>query len=269
MAKKKKGKKGKKGKGGGGDKVVIATTPQMVAERQRIAAANEPLGHYHCVKRRGSELRAEVATARLRKGIEVKQPRLNLRGLTLEDVPSVLAVEQPRDEWGAALPPSNNALEKHDALWKSLTAIDLSHNELFRTEDTFQRLAWLGGRIQELSLKANALGGTVPLAAGKLTGLRSLDLSDNDLTGISPEAAAGWGELETLSASRNGLVVLPATTGAWAKLARLDLHANKLVQLDGEATFAAWPALAVCNLSKNQIAMLPSTIGQCAALTAL
>ena len=82
-------------------------------------------------------------------------------------------------------------------------------------------------------------------------------------------AAAGWGELETLSASRNGLVVLPATTGAWAKLARLDLHANKLVQLDGEATFAAWPALAVCNLSKNQIAMLPSTIGQCAALTAL
>ena len=64
-------------------------------------------------------------------------------------------------------------------------------------------------------------------------------------------------------------MVLPATTGAWAKLARLDLHANKLVQLDGEATFAAWPALAVCNLSKNQIAMLPSTIGQCAALTAL
>ena len=269
MAKKKgKGKKGKKGKGGEAKPAVI-TTPQMQTERNRIAAEGEPLGHRFAVTMRGSALRQEVAGARLRKAIEAQQASLDLRGLALDAVPGALAVEVTLDEWDVPLPPANNAVEKHDLLWKALRAVDLSFNGLYKTADTFVALGCLGGRLQELSLKANALAGAVPAAAGKLTGLRKLNLDSNSFTSLSEEAAAGWAAVADFSAARNAFVVLPDSTQAWGKLERLDLHANKLAVLDPDFTFGSWPLLSVANLTQNQLSKLPPTVGACPALRAL
>ena len=265
---KKKGKKGKKGKGKP-EKVAIVTTPMMAAERARIAETGEPLGHHYAVSRRGSELRAEVAKARLIKAVEKQQAHLDLRGLDLDTVPAALTVATSFDEEGNALPPSNNAMERFATTWQGLTILDLSHNGLFKAQDTFDGLAALGGRLQELSLRANSLATNVPASAAKLTGLRKLDLSDNQLTFFSEEAAEGWAQIKSLSAARNAFVVLPDSAKAWACLEHLDLRGNKLALLGPETTFGAWPVLRVANLGKNQVAKLPPTVGKCPRLTEL
>ncbi|KAM0869967.1 hypothetical protein ACQ4PT_040328 [Festuca glaucescens] len=91
---------------------------------------------------------------------------------------------------------------------------------------------------QELNLQAKLMAQIewIPDSIGKLTGLVTLDISENRL------------------------VSLPETIGKFFSLARLDLHANRIAQLPDSV--GDLRSLIYLDLRGNQLTSLPSSIGR-------
>lgn len=77
-----------------------------------------------------------MAAARLKTCMIKKTARLSLRGLALEDVPA---------EFGWGVPP-------FEGMWHGLEQLDLSNNDLFKTDEVFAALATLGDHLKLLDL---------------------------------------------------------------------------------------------------------------------
>ena len=113
------------------------------------------------------------------------------------------------------------------------------------------------GRVVELSLPCMRLGGAVPAVIGQLTSLKSLHLSENDLSSLPAEI---WqlSSLEVLYLERNDLTSLPAEVGQLTSLEVLDLSTNQLTSLPakiGQLTSLKW-----LDLGWNRLTSLPAAI---------
>jgi hypothetical protein len=119
------------------------------------------------------------------------------------------------------------------------------------------------GRVVELSLPCMRLGGAVPAVIGQLTSLKSLHLSENDLSSLPAEI---WqlSSLEVLYLERNDLTSLPAEIGQLSSLEVLYLSCNDLTSLPAEV--GQLTSLEVLDLSTNQLTSMPAEIGQLTSL---
>uniref|UniRef100_A0ACD5VJ29 Uncharacterized protein n=1 Tax=Avena sativa TaxID=4498 RepID=A0ACD5VJ29_AVESA len=88
----------------------------------------------------------------------------------------------------------------------------------------------LAGSLETLEFRTNAgLTGFIPASLGRLAGLQSLVLVDNNLTGAVPAELGGLAKLRRLVLSGNGLSgPVPATLGGLKGLLKMDLSSNRL-----------------------------------------
>ena len=85
------------------------------------------------------------------------------------------------------------------------------------------------GRVTELILNRNGMGGPIPRELGSLTSLRTLSLRDNGLTGSIPPELGNLTRLTELWLDRNHLRgPIPPELGNLTRLTRLDLWRNGL-----------------------------------------
>ena len=85
------------------------------------------------------------------------------------------------------------------------------------------------GRVTELHLYRNNLGGPIPPELGSLTSLRELDLGDNGLTGPTPSELGNLTNLTKLRLLDNHLTgPIPPELGNLTSLRTLDLGGNRL-----------------------------------------
>ena len=105
------------------------------------------------------------------------------------------------------------------------------------------------GQVQDLNLSGNQLG-TIPPENGGLTSLVTLDLSDNQLTGL-PDALLQLDHLTDLNLSGNQLGTIPPEIGGLTSLVILDLSDNRLTGLPSE--LRQLRQLDSLDLSSNQL----------------
>ncbi len=92
------------------------------------------------------------------------------------------------------------------------------------------------GRVTQLRLRENNLGGHIPSGLGSLADLTLLDLQVNELTGTIPRELGNLSRLEGLDLDRNQLVgQIPAELANLSGLQTLDLDFNQL-----EGPMPAW-----------------------------
>ncbi|KAJ3707377.1 hypothetical protein LUZ61_011082 [Rhynchospora tenuis] len=114
--------------------------------------------------------------------------------------------------------------------------------------------------LKELNLQ-NKLSNEIewlPDSIGKLSGLTSLDLSENRLVAL-PITIGGLVSLQRLDLSGNQLSVLPDSMGDLFNLLYLDLKGNQLSSLP--STIGKLIQLEELNLSSNELVSLPDSIG--------
>ncbi len=110
----------------------------------------------------------------------------------------------------------------------SLT-LDLSNQNLTKTPSSvFEKT-----RIQHLNLSHNKLTGALQAEVRHLSELRTLDLSNNEFTGV-PAEIGQLKYLETLDLSHNKLTGLPYELGNLSNLKILDLRGNAYATADLE-----------------------------------
>lgn len=95
--------------------------------------------------------------------------------------------------------------------------------------------------LETLDISHNQLTGTMPAEIRQLTSLRELDASDNKLTGV-PAEIGQLTNLEVLDLSNNQLTGLPHELGNLSKLTVLDLSGNDVSPQDLDVIRAALPA---------------------------
>uniref|UniRef100_A0ACD5TS20 Uncharacterized protein n=1 Tax=Avena sativa TaxID=4498 RepID=A0ACD5TS20_AVESA len=88
----------------------------------------------------------------------------------------------------------------------------------------------LAGSLETLEFRTNpGLTGAIPASLGRLAGLQSLVLVENNLTGVVPAELGGLAKLRRLVLSGNGLSgPVPATLGGLKGLLKMDLSSNRL-----------------------------------------
>nr|XP_019708062.1 plant intracellular Ras-group-related LRR protein 4 isoform X2 [Elaeis guineensis] len=100
-------------------------------------------------------------------------------------------------------------------------------------------------------------------------GTRDLNLQNKLMDQIDwlPDSIGKLSGLVTLDLSENRIVVLPATVGALSSLKRLDLHSNRIAELPN--SIGDLYSLLYLDLRGNQLMSLPSTIGKLVQLEEL
>uniref|UniRef100_A0ACD5VAT3 Uncharacterized protein n=1 Tax=Avena sativa TaxID=4498 RepID=A0ACD5VAT3_AVESA len=88
----------------------------------------------------------------------------------------------------------------------------------------------LAGSLETLEFRMNSgLTGAIPASLGRLAGLQSLVLVENNVTGVVPAELGGLAKLRRLVLSGNGLSgPVPATLGGLKGLLKMDLSSNRL-----------------------------------------
>ena len=148
-----------------------------------------------------------------------------------------------------------------------LTELDMAKNCLFSAQEVFQSLQTHAPNLKVLNLSGNFLNGNLPGDGALLYSLEDLNVSENELSIIAPEAAQGWASLRRFHCVRNLLTTLPPTVLAWSQIRAVHLRSNHLVSLPPE--IGAWSHLEVLDVGYNKITALPDAIGSCTALKAL
>ncbi|XP_035825487.1 protein flightless-1 homolog isoform X3 [Aplysia californica] len=121
--------------------------------------------------------------------------------------------------------------------------------------------------LQDVDLSYNNLT-RVPEALYKLSSLKRLNLSDNEISELSLMIDV-WTKLETLNLSRNKLTALPTSLHKLVSLKKLYLNGN---QLDFEGippNIGKLHELEVFSASKNSLEMIPEGLGRCGKLKKL
>lgn len=106
----------------------------------------------------------------------------------------------------------------------------------------------------------------LPDSIGKLSGLITLDLSENRIIAL-PNTIGGLSCLTRLDLHSNRISELPDSIGDLFSLVFLDLKANQLSTLP--TTLCKLSCLAELDLSSNQLSSLPDTIGNLISLKKL
>ncbi|OVA00664.1 Leucine-rich repeat [Macleaya cordata] len=106
----------------------------------------------------------------------------------------------------------------------------------------------------------------LPDSIGKLSGLITLDLSENRIT-VLPTKIGGLSSLTRLDLHSNRIAELPESIGDLFCLVFLDLRGNQLTSLP--ATFGKLSRLEELDLSSNRLALLPESIGNLISLKKL
>ena len=122
------------------------------------------------------------------------------------------------------------------------------------------------GRVVKLLLEEFELTGAVPAEIGRLSALRELNLTDNQLTSV-PAEIGQLASLRQLDLYCSRLTSLPAEIGQLMSLAELWLYSNQLTRLPAE--IGQLTSLRELNLGGNQLTTVPAEIGQLAALQVL
>jgi leucine-rich repeat protein SHOC2 len=138
--------------------------------------------------------------------------------------------------------------------------------EAARPED-WEGVTIENGRVVVLALEEFGLTGAVPAEIGRLSALRELELSDNQLTSL-PAEIGQLTSLQVLYLADNQLTSLPAEIGQLTSLQVLYLADNQLTSLPaeiGQLTSLTW----WLNLSDNQLTSLPAEIGQLTSMERL
>ncbi|KAJ1527603.1 hypothetical protein ONE63_007566 [Megalurothrips usitatus] len=133
-----------------------------------------------------------------------------------------------------------------------LTRVSLSHNKL--TGDiNGDTLPW-SGSIRELDLSYNELTGVSAGAWRRLPSIQALDLSHNKLQSLTPDAFSELRSLERLDLSWNALTTLrPGSLSGLGALRALDMSHNGLTGAGGGSPFAPLAGLASLDLSWNAL----------------
>lgn len=95
--------------------------------------------------------------------------------------------------------------------------------------------------LETLDISGNKLTGAMPAEIRQLKSLRELDASDNKFTGV-PAEIGQLSDLEVLDLSNNLLTGLPHELGNLSKLKVLDLTGNDISQQDLDVIRTALPA---------------------------
>lgn len=121
------------------------------------------------------------------------------------------------------------------------------------------------GRITALNLRNKNLSRLVP-AVGRLTQLKSLELSQNSITYLPPEIG-NCENLLSLIIAGNKLVDIPSAIGKLKMLFWLDLAVNQIVSLPQE--IGSLIELTSLSLSGNKLITIPNEIGNLSKLLLL
>jgi leucine-rich repeat protein SHOC2 len=119
------------------------------------------------------------------------------------------------------------------------------------------------GRVVELELQEFELIGAVPAEIGRLSALRYLNLTDNQLTSV-PAEIGQLTSLRVLFLNHNQLTSLPAEIWQLTSLRVLELAANQLTSVPAE--IGQLTSLQQLVLGGNQLTSLPAEIGQLTSL---
>ncbi|KAF8377956.1 hypothetical protein HHK36_031345 [Tetracentron sinense] len=106
----------------------------------------------------------------------------------------------------------------------------------------------------------------LPDSIGKLSGLITLDLSENRIVSL-PTTIGGLSSLMKLDLHSNRIAELPESIGDLLNLVYLDLRGNQLTSLP--ATFSKLARLEELDLSSNRLSLLPESIGALISLKKL
>lgn len=118
--------------------------------------------------------------------------------------------------------------------------LDLSNQNLTEVPQSVFKQA----QLTELDLSHNKLHGALPSEVNKLTSLVTLNLSNNEFTGV-PAEVGQLRNLEILNLSNNQLTGLPNELGNLTRLKLLDLSGNAYSTQDLETIRARLPASTV------------------------
>ena len=138
------------------------------------------------------------------------------------------------------------------------------------TEITYWESITVSGspqRVTGLTLRSLSLTGAIP---SELSGLRALDLSDNQFSGSIPSGLGDLSNLETLNLSKNQLAgAIPSGLGDLSNLETLNLSKNQLAGAI-PSELGRLNSLGTLDLSTNQLhGVIPSELGDLSGLRTL
>ena len=160
------------------------------------------------------------------------------------------------------------------ALYQATNGASWSNRTNWLTEGPLEN--WYGvttdenGRVTDLTLSENELGGTIPPELGNLSHLEWLDLSENELSGAIPSELGNLWYLTGLTLARNKLSgEIPPELGNLTNLTGLALWGNRLTgSIPSE--LGNLTKLTLLSLSLNELSgATPPTLGNLTNLKVL
>ena len=164
-------------------------------------------------------------------------------------------LEPPKDDGTRTFDDEGDvgALRTWRAMCPALRALWL---EAARPED-WEGVTMENGRVVKLSLDDFGLTGAVPAEVCRLSALRELHLSHNQLTSL-PAEIGQLTALTKLDLGYNQLTSLPAEVGQLTSLTVLELDGNQLTSVSVE--IGQLIALEGLHLNRNRLTSLPAAI---------
>uniref|UniRef100_A0A3B3WSL7 Leucine rich repeat containing 69 n=1 Tax=Poecilia mexicana TaxID=48701 RepID=A0A3B3WSL7_9TELE len=144
-------------------------------------------------------------------------------------------------------------------------SLNLNSNRL-KSVPEFSTILSMSLKLTELNLGNNALR-EFPVVLSHLGSLTKLDLYNNKIAVVSPDAIGNLGNLVVLNLNHNNIQRLPPEIGRLRKLQHFSIVDNKLEELPGEV--GCLKKLSELNLTYNNLSSLPKQLYFCRNLIKL